>query len=133
MIGPTFADEIRVAGLSGLPFTWGVDGVQFDPSMTVEQIVAVHAVLAAHDPQKPLVPDSVLMSQARLSLFGAGLLATIDALIDGMPSPQKEAARIQWEYAQRVKRDNPLVLLLGQLLGLSSEQLDALFIEASTL
>lgn len=55
-IGPTFATELTAADLNGLPFSWGSDGdIQFDQRMTSEQIVAVNAVYAAHDPNKLLV------------------------------------------------------------------------------
>ena len=52
-IGPTFFAELKTAGLTGLPFSWGADGtLHFDPSMTADQIAAVNAVYAAHDPSK---------------------------------------------------------------------------------
>lgn len=56
-IGPSFASEIQAAGLSGLPFSWGSDGViEFDASMTAAQIKSVQSVYAAHDPSKPAPP-----------------------------------------------------------------------------
>lgn len=78
-IGPTFSEELRVAGLAGLPFSWAPDGsFTFDPRMTPEQIAAVRAVLAAHDPTKTLQPPVKL----------APLLATVEA--DGAtPGPVK--------------------------------------------
>jgi len=79
------------------------------------------------------IPTSVTMRQARLALLGAGLLASIDTAIASLPSPQKEAAQIEWDYAQEIKRDWPTLLALASLLGLSSEQLDELFITAAGL
>ena len=79
------------------------------------------------------IPDSVTMRQARLALLGAGLLASVDAAIDNLPSPQKEAARIEWEYASEVQRSSGLVPMLGVALGLDDAALDALFIEAEGL
>ncbi len=84
-------------------------------------------------PAPPGVPQAVTMRQARLALLGAGILSSIDAAIDAMPSPQKEAARIEWEYSQEVHRDQPLVLALAPALGLTDAQIDALFIAASAL
>lgn len=52
-IGPSFSEELRRAGLLGLPFSWGDDGViQFDDRCTGVQREAVLAVYAAHDPAK---------------------------------------------------------------------------------
>lgn len=74
---------------------------------------------------------AVTMRQARLALLAAGKLGQIDAAIDSLPSPQKEAARIEWEYSQEVHRQKPLVLDLAPLLGLDDAALDALFVAAS--
>ena len=84
-------------------------------------------------PHPPVVPPSVTMRQARLALLGAGLLASVDAAIDGLPSPQKEAARIEWEYATEVQRSSGLVPMMEVALGLDDAALDALFIEAAAL
>jgi hypothetical protein len=80
-----------------------------------------------------VVPESVTMRQARLALLGAGKLALVDAAIDGMPEPQKSAARIEWEYSNEVQRHNSFVSALGPALGMTSAQIDQLFIAASKL
>lgn len=82
---------------------------------------------------RPPVPAAVTMRQARLALLGAGLLDDVDAAINSLPSPQKEAARIEWEYAAEVRRNSGLVPGLGEALGLDAAGLDALFVEASKL
>jgi len=79
------------------------------------------------------VPDSVTMRQARLALLGAGLLSQVGAAIASMPSPQKEAAQIEWEYAATVERGSPLIGQLAPALGMTEAEMDQLFIEASLL
>ena len=79
------------------------------------------------------VPQKVTMRQARLALLGAGLLDDVEAAIAALPSPQKEAARIEWEYSQEVQRHNGFVSVLAPALGLTDEQTDALFVEAAKL
>lgn len=81
----------------------------------------------------PAVPASVTMRQARLALHGAGLYASVDAAIDAMPEPTRTVARIEWEYSNDLIRTNPLVAALAPALGLTSEQVDGLFIAASAL
>ena len=81
----------------------------------------------------PAVPTAVTMRQARLALLGAGLLAGIDAAIDSLPSPQKEAARIEWEYSQEVQRHNGFVSVLAPMLGMTDAQTVALFVAAKGL
>ena len=80
-----------------------------------------------------LVPASITMRQARLALLGAGLLATVDQAIAAMPGVEGEAARIEWEYAQEVRRDSPLIAALGPALGLTAEQIDGLFVAGAAL
>lgn len=84
-------------------------------------------------PAPPVVPSAVTMRQARLALLGAGLLDDIDAAINSLPSQQKEAARIEWEYSQEVQRHNGFVSVLGPALGLTEAQIDALFVQAAKL
>ena len=84
-------------------------------------------------PAPPAVPSAVTMRQARLALLGAGLLAGVDAAIDSLPSPQKEAARIEGDYATEVQRSSGLVSMMVVALGLDDAALDALFIGAAAL
>jgi len=71
------------------------------------------------------VPRAVTMRQARLALLAEGHLATVDATLS-----QDTAAKIQWEYATHVYRTEALVGQMAQLLGMSDQQLDELFIAA---
>ena len=81
----------------------------------------------------PSTPTSVDMAQARLALLGAGLLTTVDQAIAAMTGPEGEAARIEWEFRPRVRRDSPLVVALASALSLDEAALDALFVTASAL
>lgn len=95
--------------------TW--DGVSFTPAQ----------------PEPAKVPQSVTMRQARLALLQAGKLATVNAAIASMGGAQGESARIEWDYSNEVQRAQPLVAALGGVLGMTSDQLDQLFITAATL
>jgi hypothetical protein len=72
------------------------------------------------------------MRQARLALLEANKLHLVQSAIDALPSPQKEAAQIEWEYSAEVHRNKEFVQLLGTALGLTSGDLDTLFLLAST-
>ena len=84
-------------------------------------------------PPPPVAPASVTMRQARLALLGAGLLDDVEAAIAALPSPQKEAARIEGEYSQEVQRYNGFVPVLALALGMTEAQTDALLIAAAGL
>jgi hypothetical protein len=66
-------------------------------------------------------------------LLQQGLLSSVDAAIVGLPEGEKEAAEIQWEYGSEVERLSPLVVGLMPALGMSEEEIDALFVLAGTL
>ena len=81
----------------------------------------------------PPVPSEITMRQARLALLGAGMLSGVEVAINAMSEPTKSAAKIEWEYSNTVQRHNGFVSQLGPALGLTDEQIDALFIAASVL
>jgi hypothetical protein len=78
-------------------------------------------------PPPPVIPTSVTMRQARLALLGAGLLDQVNAAITD------PAAQIEWEYATTVDRTSDLTQALAAGLGLTEQQLDELFTQASAL
>lgn len=106
----------------------GADAAQYE-----EMIAEIEATYVPPPPAPPYVPVAVTMRQARLALLGAGLLDDVDAAIEALPSPHKEAARIEWEYSQEVQRHNGFVSMLAPALGLTDAQTDALFIGAAAL
>ena len=84
-------------------------------------------------PAPPSVPRSITMRQARRCLRLHGLLDAVQPAIDSLPEPDRTDAQIDWDYSATVERERGFVLVIAQALGISDEQLDALFIEAATL
>lgn len=92
------------------------------------------AAYVAPPPPPPVIPKAVTMRQARLALLQAGLLDDVAQAIAAIQDPtQRQAASIEWEYSTEVVRDRQWVVTLAAALGLSSEQLDQLFVLAATL
>lgn len=85
------------------------------------------------DTRTVTVPESITMRQCRLKLLDLNLIGLVDQAINSLPSPQKEQAQIEWEYASEVRRDNPLIGQLMQALGMGETELDNLFIEGAKL
>lgn len=76
----------------------------------------------------------VTMRQARRALLDAGLLDQVDAAIAAIAdATERKQAAIDWEYATQVERLRPWVQTLGVALGLTDDELDALFVQAATL
>jgi len=94
---------------------------------------ATAAEIASMEPNRRVVPQEVSMRQARLALLARGVLGQVDAAINSLPSPDGEAARIEWDYSSVVARNSPLVVMMGAALGLDDDALDELFINAARL
>lgn len=119
---------------SGAVYAYEADGSQ-DEHIKQGLIRMTDAEVHAHlNPPlaPPSVPRSITMRQARLCLHKHGMLAGVQPAIDALPEPDRTAAQIEWEYSSVVERQG-FVLTIAQALGISDEQLDALFIEAATL
>lgn len=71
---------------------------------------------------------SISMRQTRLKLLQMGILDLVEqALVND------RAMQIEWEYAAEVLKTNPLVLMMASQFGLTQNQIDLLFYEASLL
>jgi len=81
-------------------------------------------------PHVVVIPQVISMRQARLALLQANLLATVETAIQASTD---EAMKIEWEYATEVRRDWTSLIDLSEALGMTSQQMDELFLLASTL
>jgi hypothetical protein len=99
------------------------------------EVEALTAQLAEY--QTPVdangVPKQVTMRQAQLALLAAGLLDDVEAAIAAIPGDAGRAAQITWTKSSAVQRDNALIGQLAGALGLTSAEVDALFIQAAKL
>lgn len=66
--------------------------------------------------------------QAKLQLHAMGLLDEVEAMVIADRSVQ-----LYWEYALEIQREHPTLMAMATQLGLTSEQLDEMFMEASKL
>ncbi len=96
--------------------------------LTAEQEQQIAALFAAIDPSAPEVPLEVTPYQARCALDAAGLLDTVEAIVAQSPRQTRNA----WEYGIVVYRYSPMIESLGAALGLTSAQIDTLFLQAET-
>lgn len=76
--------------------------------------------------EKSLIPKTITLRQARLYLLSIELLDDLENIIS-----QNRAYQIEWEYANQIERESPLVTILGQALELDDVAIDNMFIEAS--
>lgn len=83
---------------------------------------------------KSLIPAEVTTRQAKQALLLHGYYSSVQAAIDAIPdATQRGLVQIAWEDSQVFERNSPTLIMLGGALGLTSTQMDDLFIYANTL
>ena len=103
------------------------------PIGTAEEVWQEKLAPYAAPPAPECIPDAT-PRQFRQALVLMGISVNqIEAALDQLPEPTRSLAQIEWEYSTAFIRTNPLVAQVGQLLGWTSEQLDALWKLAKTL
>jgi hypothetical protein len=86
--------------------------------------------LVAYDeqPQAPEVPQTVTRFQARAALSRAGLFVTVNDMMMALPEDNEQ--RLAWTDALTFERTSPTLQSLSTALGLTSQDLDAMFAAA---
>lgn len=83
---------------------------------------------------RSLLPKIVSQRQLRTQLVLNGFnLDAIQTAINGLSEPDKSIAQIAWDYAITFERNSPLLVVVGQMLGLSESDIDTIFLNASAL
>jgi hypothetical protein len=81
-----------------------------------------------------LVPKNISPRQAREIIIRIGLFNTVETYINNIEDEtERLIARNYWEYSEVFERNHPVLLTLVSALGITDEQLDNMFKEASKL
>lgn len=76
----------------------------------------------------PAIPQSVTRFQARAALVEAGLLEAVNAYFSALPDD--DLNKLAWQEAPTVRRDSDATRVAADALGITVEQMDALFVRA---
>jgi len=80
------------------------------------------------------VPAVVTRRQAKQALLLTGKLALVQPAIDAIAdATQRQLIQIEWDDSQTFERSRPTLIALATGLGMSSADLDALFVLATNL
>lgn len=77
------------------------------------------------------VPQTVTRFQALAALHLDGKLTAVQAIMAAPETPM--LAKLAWENALTFERSSPTLLMLAAAIGMTSQDLDALFTEAARL
>ena len=106
-----------------------------------EEAIALRAELRAYLPPYPapepppevIIPQRITARQSQLALLNAGLLDDVEATIEALPANVRAQVRIEWGRATHVERGSQVMQMVATALGLTSAQVDALFVAAAAL
>ena len=118
-------EEVSVLYVQGnfIDAVW--NGSEFIEGATPEEIAEAN---------KPIVPESISQMKLRKQLVLSGIsIASIDALIQSLPQPNRDLIYTMWEYAVVFDRNNPELNAMAEMLNISQEQLDNIFINGNLL
>jgi hypothetical protein len=92
-------------------------------------------IVRTWQPVTPTVPETISARQIRLWLIDNNIsLSSVEVAINGIVDEKlREKTLVEWEYAPYIERNHPLLNTLGEVLGLTSEQIDNAFLVASNL
>lgn len=101
------------------------DGEKWVEGATAEEIEALNI---------EIVPEKISSRQLRYQLILQGFnLETIEQALNQLPEPNRSLAKVDWEYATNFYRNNAMIVAVGQLLQLTEEQIDNIFIQGALL
>ncbi len=105
--------------------------IKIDPSL-VQRPVPVEISDRQFFQQMAL--DGKITKQEALDAVGSGIIPpAMDGLVDQLPEEQQFPARMLIRGAATFRRDHPVTELIGQLYGMSSEQIDKTWRKAALL
>lgn len=117
-------------------FTEYTEEVTDEDGVTTTSVVTVQSQIDAYEANKLATKREgmvVTMRQARLALSQAGKLTMVNDAIAVMDEPDKTTVSIEWEYGSTVERVSPWIDTMATALGMTGEEMDALFELAATL
>lgn len=121
-------DEMRVLRLEDAAIIPVSDG-NTDYQAYLEW-VDVGGIALPPEPVAPMVPQSVTRYQARAALLEVGLLDDVEEYFAALPTAS--LARLAWQEAPTVNRISDALAGAAESLGIDENQLDHLFLRAST-
>lgn len=79
---------------------------------------------------EPAQPDQTMPTLTARQLR-LGLLDYLDQVEQIIANSDDRALQIEWEYATEFERNHPAIVSIGEAIGLTPEQIDAMWINAA--
>lgn len=93
-----------------------------------------YEIIEFNTSENSIIPETISQMKLRKQLIISGIsISSIDNLIQNLPQPNRDLIYTMWEYAVVFDRTNPELNAMAQMLEISSEQLDDIFINGNLL
>ena len=125
-------DELMTLGLHRVSDP-GVPQGKVAKSSSLADVNGVPTVVYVLEDAPPAPVPILLPYQFFAMLEISGMKSSLDAFINSIPAPGNIVARAKLDRSLEFRRDNDLVLAAQQALGLTDQQLDALWTQAAAL
>lgn len=119
---------VHFDGLGVVPFTAAPGDLPHSVEIFSRAVAGEFGPIGGYVDRPEPIPESVTPAQAKITLFEAGLLDEVEALVSDHPY---RPVSIWWTNAIQFDRDNAYLQALGMEIGLTDEQIDDMFIEAA--
>lgn len=84
-----------------------------------------------YTPVEVVVPQGITPKQARLGLLSIGKLEAVEQLIANADESIKDVLKIEWSHANEICRHHQFIEMMAPMIGLTEQDVDNLFINAS--
>lgn len=131
--GPTLRDELAAAGLQDAPVSIVPEAyVEVDPSVDAKTLKAIKTVVTSHDASKALVVHATecFPAQGEIALYQTG---HYEAYQTAVANSAYVPLKIYVQKASKWELSNPYIQAMQAELGLSDDEVQALFDLAVTL
>ena len=101
-------------------------------TITLGGLTITHGGQVVDSSENPTAPRSITRAQGKAVLIQSGLWDGVLQFVSAIPDPTERAlAEVALHDTQEWRRESPFLTAAAAALGLSSEQLDAVFATAS--
>lgn len=128
-------DGTFVADLNGLPYHVIPSDPYWDEAVAEAARLGDALPFEPEPEPQPQAIQPLTRRQLRLGLLYAGISTSqVEDAIAAIPDPtDREVALIEWQDATIYERSHPLIDQIGSALGLTPEQIDAMWADAAAL
>ncbi|MBV6304948.1 hypothetical protein KVP10_08610 [Candidimonas humi] len=105
------------------------DPMPYGAQLFTDLVAGKYGTIAEYVAPPPVIPQRVSAAQGGIALINASLMDAVQTAVDAADTPA--AVKWAWARAQDWERSSPALAYLAGKAGISSQQMDDLFVAAA--